>query len=181
MFIAQYFSTISSKLVSGIANPALVIEVLENVVCGYHLSVLRPNKNLIGSYLFRVLQVKTINIQFEICSNGVTRVGLGVYDLKKAKIPIPPLSEQQQIVSHIETETATINKTIATIEKEIALVEEYKTALIAEAVTGKIDVREYKVPENIEEENFEELEEDIELNEEYDDNPTTNYQLTTNP
>jgi len=48
-----------------------------------------------------------------------------------------------RIVSHIEKETAIINTTIFTIEKEIALVEEYKTALIAEAVTGKIDVRGY--------------------------------------
>jgi type I restriction enzyme S subunit len=54
-------------------------------------------------------------------------------------------TEQTAIVSHIEKETAIINKTIATIEKEIALVQEYRTALIAEAVTGKIDVRGYEV------------------------------------
>ena len=61
------------------------------------------------------------------------------------KISCPPLSEQTAIVAHIEAETAIINRTIATIEKEIVLVQEYKTALIAEAVTGKIDVREYEI------------------------------------
>jgi len=61
------------------------------------------------------------------------------------KISCPPLSEQAAIVAHIEKETAILNKAIATIEKEIALVQEYRTALIAEAVTGKIDVRDYDV------------------------------------
>lgn len=67
---------------------------------------------------------------------------------KLANFPIllPPLSEQQLIVSFIESETQKLDKTIATIEKEIALVEEYKTALIAEAVTGKIDVRDFIIP-----------------------------------
>jgi type I restriction enzyme S subunit len=63
--------------------------------------------------------------------------------LYEVKFGIPPLPEQTAIVAHIEKETAIINKTIATIEKEITLVQEYRTAIIAEAVTGKIDVREY--------------------------------------
>lgn len=144
--IGDVIITKDSETANDIAVPAVVKEELENVVCGYHLSVLRPYSKLIGEYLFRVLQCKPINIQFEVCSNGVTRVGLGVYDMKKAQIPVPPLSEQTAIVSNIEKETSVITKTIATIEKEIALVQEYRTALIAEAVTGKIDVREYNLP-----------------------------------
>ena len=73
------------------------------------------------------------------------------------KLSSPLLSEQHQIVSFIEQETATINTTISKIEKELALTEEYKTALIAEAVTGKIDVRGYEVPEISEEETYEEI------------------------
>lgn len=53
--------------------------------------------------------------------------------------------EQAAIVSHIEKETAKLNQAIATIEKEITLVQEYRTALIAEAVTGKIDVTNYEI------------------------------------
>ncbi len=139
--------TKDSETADDIANPALVIENLENIVCGYHLSIIRPYKNLDGGYLFRALQCKPINVQFELCSLGVTRVGLGVYDMKSAKIPVPPISEQKEIFSFIQTETTKITKTITTIEKEITLVEEYKTALIAEAVTGKIDVREFEMPQ----------------------------------
>lgn len=150
--------TKDSETANDIAVPAYVKEPLTNVVCGYHLSVLRPYETLYGEFLFRVLQCKEINIQFEVRSNGVTRVGLGVYDLKNAKIPVPPINEQTEIVKYIFKETSTIYTTISTIEKEIALVEEYKTALIAEAVTGKIDVRGYEIPEITEEETYEEIE-----------------------
>ena len=61
--------------------------------------------------------------------------------LNDIKFLYPPLPEQQAIVTHIETETARIYTTIVKIEKEIGLIKEYKTALISEAVTGKIDVR----------------------------------------
>lgn len=154
--------TKDSETANDIAVPAYVKENLDNVVCGYHLSVLRPNTLIDGEFLFRVLQSKDINIQFELHSNGVTRVGLGVYDLKNAKIPVPPISEQTEIVQYINKEITQINKTISTIERELTLTEEYKTTIIAEAVTGKIDVRQYELT-TIEEETFEELEEELNI------------------
>jgi restriction endonuclease S subunit len=48
--------------------------------------------------------------------------------------------EQNQIVQHIETETKRIDETISKIEKEIELLQEYRTALISEVVTGKVKV-----------------------------------------
>ena len=41
--------------------------------------------------------------------------------------------------------------------------EEYKTALIAEAVTGKIDVREYEIPTLADEETYEDIEEEFDM------------------
>lgn len=80
------------------------------------------------------------------------------------KVGRPTIDEQLQIVSYINKETSIITKTIATIEKEITLVQEYRTALIAEAVTGKIDVRDYKVPALGEEDLVtEELEDEMDM------------------
>jgi type I restriction enzyme S subunit len=77
---------------------------------------------------------------------------------------IPIKDEQITIVKHIKSEFIILDETIANIEKEITLVEEYKTALIAEAVTGKIDVRGYEVPEmESEEEGYEEMEEEMNM------------------
>ena len=84
---------------------------------------------------------------FDSIVNRVSIAHLTKDKLINLKCLTPSLNEQKAIVSHIETETAKIEKTITTIEKEIVLVEEYKTALIAEAVTGKIDVRDFEIPQ----------------------------------
>lgn len=92
-----------------------------------------------------------------------TQLNLNTDSVGGITIPLPPTKEIDDIVEFLDLETATINTTISKIEKEIALVEEYKTALIAEAVTGKIDVRGYEVPEVTEEETYEEIEEEISI------------------
>lgn len=79
------------------------------------------------------------------------------------KISCPPIPEQKAIAQHIEQETAQINAVIQTIEKEITLTQEYRVALIAEAVTGKIDVRAYEIPETPVMELYEELEDEMSL------------------
>jgi type I restriction enzyme S subunit len=68
-------------------------------------------------------------------------------------LPVPPCEEQKAIVEFIEQETATIDKAIKLSKKEIELLEEYKTRLIADVVTGAVDVRE-------EAQNLPEIEED---------------------
>ena len=76
----------------------------------------------------------------------------------------PPNEEIEIILMNIEKETAKLNKAIATIEKEIALTQEYRTALIAEAVTGKIDVRAFVIPTvSTQEELYEEIEEELDM------------------
>lgn len=57
-------------------------------------------------------------------------------------IPVPKLFEQRAIASYLDTETSKIDARIAKHRKQIALLQEYKQALITDAVTGKIDVRE---------------------------------------
>lgn len=61
-------------------------------------------------------------------------------------IPIPPTNEQQQIVDYITSVEININKSILAIEKEIKLVLEYKTRLISDVTTGKVDIRDIKIP-----------------------------------
>jgi type I restriction enzyme S subunit len=63
--------------------------------------------------------------------------------LSSTRIPVPPLSEQQAIASYLDTETSKLDTRIAKRRRQIELLQEYKQALITDAVTGKIDVREY--------------------------------------
>ena len=56
-------------------------------------------------------------------------------------VPLPPHAEQQAIVRGIEAESAPANAAIARLEREISLLREYRTRLVADVVTGKLDVR----------------------------------------
>lgn len=62
--------------------------------------------------------------------------------LSRSLIPIPPMEEQTAIVAHLDKLTSDIDAAIAHTRREIELLEEYRTRLIADVVTGKLDVRE---------------------------------------
>lgn len=81
---------------------------------------------------------KSIFIQATIQNIGADKYNLFL-------IASPPLMEQRTIVSHIEKENLKIDTTVLKIQKEIDLLQEYRTALISEVVTGKIDVRDQVV------------------------------------
>jgi type I restriction enzyme S subunit len=59
-----------------------------------------------------------------------------------AKTPIPPASERAAILAAAQNATASLNQTISRLEREIELLREYRTRLVADVVTGKLDVRE---------------------------------------
>jgi type I restriction enzyme S subunit len=135
--------TKDSETIEEIAIPALVIEDLNNIICGYHLSLIRTHKvKLRGRYLFRLFQSKIFSEQFSINANGVTRFGISTYPIKNISILLPPRQEQKNIAEYLDIHTLKIDKTIQKIEEKIKLLEEYKKSLIHHVVTGKIDVRE---------------------------------------
>lgn len=73
-------------------------------------------------------------------ANAATLAILNQSQTKDLPIICPSLEEQISIVQHIEGETARIDYTISRIEKEIALMQEYRAALISEVVTGQVKV-----------------------------------------
>ena len=62
--------------------------------------------------------------------------------MKEIVLPVPPLSEQADIVEHVGAFEQRIGRKIQAASREIDLVREYRTRLIADVVTGKLDVRE---------------------------------------
>jgi type I restriction enzyme S subunit len=124
-----------------IGVPSLVNDDFENVVCGYHLSIIKPLKNkLIGGFLFRQLQTKRIRSYYEICSNGITRFGLGKSSVLETPLIIPPIQEQEQIVEYLDKHTKEIDDLVSMEQKKIELLKEYRQSLISEVITGKIKV-----------------------------------------
>ena len=76
-----------------------------------------------------------------LLSNSTTIEVIYSYNLKEVYIPLPEtIKEQNDILTQIEVETRRLDATISKIEKEIELLQEYRTALISEVVKGKIKV-----------------------------------------
>lgn len=166
--------TKDSEMWNDIGVPALVDYSADDLICGYHLAILRPKNNMIiGGYLFWLLQSNGISSQFYISANGVTRYGLSHAAIKNVIVPIPPLGEQQAISNYLDSVTTNYDRAIVTVRKEISLLKEYYERLIADVVTGRFDVqaaadhlpKEIKVIESVKEEEFsdEESEYQVEL------------------
>jgi type I restriction enzyme S subunit len=85
------------------------------------------------------------------CKNEVNRNSRGIVSdrnrlywdqFKRLYLPLPPIEEQKDIVSHVNAQTQSLNAAIANAEREIDLLREYRIRLTADVVTGKLDVRE---------------------------------------
>ena len=134
--------TKDSETWDDIGVPALVAESAHDLLSGYHLALLRPTNEILGSYLARTLQSKGVAYQFHVRANGVTRYGLTHNGIQSVCLPLPPLPEQTAIVEYLDKATADIDAAIVRARRQIELVQEYRTRLIADVVTGKLDVRE---------------------------------------
>jgi type I restriction enzyme S subunit len=85
-----------------------------------------------------MLEVMNLN-QYSIAA---AQPGLAVERVLSRWLPVPPAQEQARIAEHVKHGTAEITKAVDRAQRGIALVREYRTRLIADVVTGKLDVRE---------------------------------------
>ena len=126
-----------------IGVPALIVESAPDLVCGYHLAIVRPvETELVGAFLLRALQASVVNQQFQVAATGVTRFGLPKSSIGEAILPLPPRDEQRAIADFLDRETTKIDGLITKIESAIERLLEYRSAAITAVITGRFDVRE---------------------------------------
>lgn len=141
--VGDVLITKDSEAWNDIGVPALVLVSTDDMISGYHLALLRPfQSRIVGEFLLRALQSTGIQYQFHVEANGVTRYGLSHAAIKSVWVPAPPLVEQAAIIKLLKGAMASLVSTIERAYREIDLLREYGTRLIADVVTGKVDVRE---------------------------------------
>lgn len=131
--------TKDSETPDDIARSAYVPKTLPGVVCGYHLSMVRPLSGGHGPFLKRYFDSAHARGYFHTNANGLTRVGLGQYAVDNAPIALPPLAEQVAIAAFLDRETAKIDALIEEQRRLIALLKEKRQAVISNAVTKGVD------------------------------------------
>jgi type I restriction enzyme S subunit len=123
-----------------IAVPAKVNKDFDNVLCGYHLALIRADYEHINpDFLFRWFQSDLVNDQFKVAANGITRYGLSVSSIKDSIVAVPPLPEQKAIATFLDHQTSRIDQLIEKKKRILELLDEQRQAIITRAVTKGIN------------------------------------------
>ena len=93
-------------------------------------------------FLIQALQGKWVGEHLSIFAVGTTMANLNTGILKGVPVPLPPVYEQGDILEYIRKKGQGIDAAITRARRQIELLQEYRTRLIADVVTGKLDVRE---------------------------------------
>lgn len=119
-----------------------VSEDADDLIASTGFAVLTPGKSVEPEYLGYVIQSSALVNRVAANSIGIAYPAIAETVLGRFPVALPPtVDEQQAIVAHIKTESAPLDETIARTEEEIKLIREYRDRLIADVVTGQVDVR----------------------------------------
>ena len=113
-----------------------------SVYCGGDLIIFRPTMPVDPKFLGYALDCDAAQAQKSKLGRGITIMHIYSRQLKYLWLPLPPLPEQRAIVRYLDRAIAAIDAKIARARRLIELLEEYRTRLIADVVTGKLDVRD---------------------------------------
>ena len=107
-----------------------------------HVAVLKLRRDLaLPHWLAATLNSPRCYEQSQLFTRGATNQDLGLGRMKRIVLPVPPLSDQKAIAKQVIEIDDRIGRGIQAASREIELVTEYRTRLIADVVTGKLDVR----------------------------------------
>jgi type I restriction enzyme S subunit len=115
----------------------------ENLCMGQRMMYFRPNTAILDAdFLLNSIYGPVVRRYIEIEANGSTVGHLRLGQVSALPLLWCSIKEQKAIVAHIATESAPLKVAISRLEREIDLLREYRTRLVADVVTGKLDVRE---------------------------------------
>ena len=107
-------------------------------------SVFRKRSSEEMGYFEQVFLLPALRSELRIRAKGIVEGFWRLYtdDLFDIRLPVPPVSEQKEIVDVLQGTSASIDTAINRARRRIELLQQYRTRLIADVVTGKLDVRE---------------------------------------
>ena len=106
------------------------------------VGLVRNTDSLNNSLLYYLVKSNYFSEYIDFNCYGGGQDNISMNDIGDMSLPLPPLSEQEHIVSYLDEKTSQIDKTIDIEKKKIELLKEYRQSLISNVVTGKIKVTE---------------------------------------
>jgi type I restriction enzyme, S subunit len=115
-----------------------------DVIINQQLQAFIPFSTIIPEYLCEIARIS--NDYFKMIATAATVVYVNQSGFANMPILLPPKEEQEEIVNFTVLKTTKIDQQKVKVKEAIALLKEYRTSLITNAVTGKIDVRQVSSP-----------------------------------
>jgi len=132
--------TKDSETPDDIGKPAVVLEDLDGVVCGYHLAILRPDQDsLNGPYLAQVFRLPSFRKRLGQVANGAIRFGLTSSALNSIEVRFPPLHEQEAIAKVLYS----WDRGIRLLSDLIAVKQLSRDGLVQRLLNGSLRFRVY--------------------------------------
>lgn len=148
VYEGDIFFTRTSENIEEVGMAAVCKHTIEKAVFSGFVIRCRPRIALVDiDYMKYYLQIPAIRNHFSSMMNIVIRASLGQNLLKQMPVVIPPMNEQKEIATYLDAQHSKYIVLIEAIQKEIKALNEFKTRLISDVVTGKIDVRGIEIPE----------------------------------
>ena len=129
--------TKDSETADDIAMPTYVAETADDLVCGYHLAIIRPKRGTDGRFLKFYFELPRVRHYFGTRANGAIRFGLTLDGIEGAVFRLPSPDEQPRVAEVLADAEADIARLAADIEK----LRTEKSALMQQLLTGKRRVR----------------------------------------
>jgi type I restriction enzyme S subunit len=145
-----------------IGQVACVTDEFDGAGCHALIIIRTDQRVVVGKFLDLVLRSRYGYESLKSVQTGALHPHLNCTWVREIFVPVPPIPEQEEILRSVGEATKNLDIALASAEREIALLREYRTRLIADVVTGKLDVREAaaRLPEEAPEvEPLDELEE----------------------
>ena len=122
----------------------------EEICISQSIALLRVNPDEIHpEYLEALLSAQAYQDKMIFDAGGTTIKHIYISILARMNLSIPPRSEQEEICDFIDARSSYFDRLDNQAQSAVTLLKERRTALISAAVTGKIDLRDWQVPEGL--------------------------------
>ena len=135
LYAGDVVITKDSETPDDIGVPAVIVEDIDGLVCGYHLALIRPKESVHPTFLAKQLTSGPTVKYFAANATGSTRFGLAIGAIERLEIPTPPIREQAKIAEVLSTVDRAIEQTEALIAKQ----QRIKTGLLQDLLTRGMD------------------------------------------
>ena len=134
--------TIISTVRTYLKAVAFIEKSNDSLICSTGFAVLSPKISIYSKYLYYMVRSTQFVDEVVARSVGISYPAINCSELSMLSCVVPSLKEQQEIAEYLDKQTIKIDNLTNKIEQQISNLKEYRQALISNAVTGKIDVRE---------------------------------------